>query len=123
MSFLVPIPTNSNVSFRFEHQNRPKPEIAAKLTGSDQCEALGIVAKGYAPALVLCRELLAAGINPNSALVVYRNGILAFRIRSIGEGDRLTVKTAGNGTPIFALDDAREGAAGPPMRKNRRLSA
>jgi hypothetical protein len=36
----------------------------------------------------------------------------------MGEGARLTVKTAGNGCPIFALDTAWEGAAAPPKRQS-----
>jgi hypothetical protein len=39
-------------------------------------------------------------------------------VRSIGEGARLSVKTADNGCPIFALDAAWEGAAAPPEREN-----
>jgi hypothetical protein len=92
--------------------------IPAQLIGSHQCEALGVVANGYAPALVLCRELLAAGANPDAALAVYRNGVVSLRIRSLRKGARLTVEDNENGTPKFRLArPARRGAA-PTARKN-----
>ena len=50
-------------------------------------------------------QLLATGVDPDTPLRVYRRGVLALKVRSIREGARLTVKTAGNGTPIFTLDD------------------
>jgi hypothetical protein len=88
------------------------PFITAQLTGSHHCEALGIVAKGRAPALALCRQLLVAGIDPDTALVVVRNGILSLRIRSIREGARLTVEDGETGIPKFRLvRPARRGAA------------
>jgi hypothetical protein len=88
------------------------PIITAQLTGSHHCEALGIVAKGRAPALALCRQLLVAGIDPDTALVVVRNGILSLRIRSIREGARLTVEDGETGIPKFRLvRPARRGAA------------
>ena len=38
--------------------------IRATLIGSNRCEAEGLSARGYAPVLDLCRELVAAGYNP-----------------------------------------------------------
>jgi hypothetical protein len=69
--------------------SKPAP-ISATLTGAHRCEAFGIIASGYSPVLVLCRQLLAAGISPDRALDVYRAGLLALRIRGIGEAARLT---------------------------------
>lgn len=92
-----------------------KPNIRAMLVGDSRCEALGIVGAGATPVLNLCRQLLAQGVDPDTAVEVYRKGILALRLRSIAEAARLIVKTAGNGTPIFALDASQEGAAALPV--------
>lgn len=89
--------------------------LRADLVGFDTCSALGITVKAHAPVLELCRRLVKAGIDPSTPLEAWRDDILALRVRSIGEGARLTVKTAGNGTPIFTLDDGCKGAAAPPV--------
>jgi hypothetical protein len=77
-----------------------KRPIKAELRGSRQCEAQGIVAAGQAPALVLCRELLAAWGDPGSSLAVYRNGIVSLRIRSIRDGAGLTVEDGETGIQV-----------------------
>ena len=97
----------------------PKRErVIAELVGDDSCRCREIDAAvtANAPVLAMCRQLLATGIDPDTALCVYRRGVLALKVRSIREGARLTVKTAGNGTPIFTLDDGCKGAAAPPVR-------
>jgi hypothetical protein len=66
--------------------------IHATLIGSNCCEALGITARGYAPVLDLCRALVAAGHDPRRPLHAYRGDVLALKVRSIGEGARLTVR-------------------------------
>lgn len=66
--------------------------IRATLIGSNRCEALGITARGYAPALDLCRALVNAGHDPRRPLHAYRGETLAIQICSIGEGARLTVR-------------------------------
>jgi hypothetical protein len=76
--------------------------VHAEFSGSDTCTAAGITVTANAPALALCRQLLAAGLDPDRALEVFRNGTLALRIRSIGEGARLTVKEPDRGRPHFA---------------------
>ena len=43
----------------------------------------------------MCRELLAAGLPPDAALIVWRRGTLALRIRSIGEAAALEVSAKG----------------------------
>ena len=84
-------------------KRKQSPSIAAHLAGSRQCEALGITSTGRTPVLALCRQLLEAGVDPDSALVVYRNGVLSLRIRSIREGAGLTVEDSASGTPKFRV--------------------
>jgi hypothetical protein len=101
---------------------QPKQEhVIAELVGDDscRCQELGAAVTANAPVLAMCRQLLATGIDPDTALGVYRRGVLALKVRSIREGARLTVKTAGNGTPIFTLVDGCKGAAAPPVRSKR----
>ena len=86
--------------------------IRAALFGSDQCRAEGCTVRAVSPILETCRRLTQAGYDPDRPLHCYRGDILALRVRSIGEGAALTVKTAGNGSPIFA---ALKGAAGSPI--------
>ena len=76
--------------------------IVAHLDESSRtCTGAGVTARGAAPSLVLCRDLLAAGLNPDAALEAYRNGILAFRVRSLRDGARLTVEDDHLGRPKF----------------------
>jgi hypothetical protein len=66
--------------------------------------------------LALCRELVAAGFDPDQPLEIYRCATLALRVRSIGEAARLAVEDNKTGRPIFRrLRDrpARDGAAPP----------
>jgi hypothetical protein len=60
----------------------------------------------------MCKQLLAAGVDPATPLHAYRGDVLALRVLNIGEAARLCVKVAGNGTPIFA--PAEEGAGASP---------
>jgi hypothetical protein len=53
-------------------RNRP---LRAEL-GSNTCTAVDIQVRGTAPVLALCRQLLAAGLDPDQALAVYRSGTL-----------------------------------------------
>jgi hypothetical protein len=92
------------------------PAISAKLTGANRCEALGIIGVGYSPVLVLCRQMLAAGISPDEALDVYRAGMLALRIRAIGEAARLSVEDHKNGVPKFRLARPQRDGAAPLVR-------
>jgi hypothetical protein len=58
--------------------------------------------------LTLCRQLLAAGLDPDQALEVYRGTTLALRVRSIGEGAKLTVReSTKDGRPRFARPTGR----------------
>jgi hypothetical protein len=90
--------------------------IHAEITGSDTCSAGGIKATGHAPVLGLCRQLLAAGLDPDRAIEVYRAGILALTVRSIAQGARLTVEDDSRGTPRFR---PWRGGAASPVRQNR----
>ena len=120
MSFLTPLSVGSNASLRSRTCHKHPGPITAQLTGSHRCECVlyGLSASGHAPTLVLCRELLNAGANPDSSLVVYREGVLALRIRSIREGAKLTVEDAESGTPRFRLARPPRRGAASPMRKN-----
>jgi hypothetical protein len=101
--------------------------IAAELIGSHCCEPLGFVGKGNSPVLSLCRSLLAAGLNPDQALDVYRAGTLALRVKSLRAGARLRVKEPEHGRVHFCewmpFPSSQVPSSSPvalPMRKNGR---
>ena len=71
--------------------------IRAVIIGADQCETLSHKVRASAPVLALCRELIEAGHDPACQLHVYRNGVLALRVRSIGEAARLSIRGDGVG--------------------------
>jgi hypothetical protein len=73
-----------------QHQFTQAP-IRAELVGSNSCEADGLIGRGYAPALDLCRQLVAAGYDPARPLEAYRGDMLCLRVRSIGEGANLEI--------------------------------
>ena len=81
-------------------------QVRAELIGSDHCCALGIVATGNTPLLLLARRLIQAGFDPTTPLEVYRRQILALRIRSIGEAASLEIKGDGTGFRRFRAPDA-----------------
>jgi hypothetical protein len=88
------------------------------LLGSRRCEALGIAVSGHAPVLKLCGELIAAGIDQDRAIHVYREGgVLALKVRSIGEAAGLVVEDDKNGRPRFRLERPPRGGGASPMRK------
>jgi hypothetical protein len=90
--------------------------IRARLAESSTCSAAGKTAIGPAPVLTLCRQLVAAGLDPNHALEVYRGPTLALFVRNIGEAARLTVReSTRDGRPRFARLSS-DGSA--PMRKS-----
>jgi hypothetical protein len=51
-----------------KHPQSSSTAVRAELTGSDACTSAGITARGNAPALLLCRQLLAQGLDPDRAL-------------------------------------------------------
>lgn len=83
-------------TYRHSSQLETKP-IIGHLFDDDKCEAAGIAVQGNAPTLILCRALLKAGLDPDSALEVYRGTTLALRVRSIGEAALLEVNAKGTG--------------------------
>jgi hypothetical protein len=91
--------------------------ICATLIGSNRCEAEGLSARGYAPVLELCRKLVAAGFNTACPLEAWRGETLCLRVRSIGEGSRLTVADDRHGTPrLRRRQDRPPGyVTGPPV--------
>jgi hypothetical protein len=92
--------------------------VEAELVGSRLCIAGSVRATGNAPALALCRQLLAQGIDPDSALHVYRAGVLALRVRSIREGASLTVEDDEYGTPRLRKIREQSRGAAPPIRNS-----
>jgi hypothetical protein len=99
--------------------------IRAEYLGATTCTAAGITARASAPVLALCRELLAAGLDPDQAMEVFRGATLALRMRSIGEAAELAVKDDNRGTPRFVRhrpgpDERAKIACGkaPLMRQN-----
>ena len=91
--------------------------LRAELTGSDTCTAAGLTVHARAPVLTMCREMLAAGLDPDRALDVYRNDVLALRIRAIGEAAKLTVEECRDGVPRFRPYRPYPSAGSPPMRQ------
>jgi hypothetical protein len=71
--------------------------IRAVVIAADQCETVGHKVRASAPVLALCRELVKTGNDPACQLHVYRNGVLALRIRSIGKAARLSIRGDGVG--------------------------
>jgi hypothetical protein len=80
----------------------PTP-IRAELSGDRRCSAAGITATGNAPVLTLCRRLIEAGLDPALPLEAYRGATLSLRVRSIGQGAKLTVYEGTRGRPRFKL--------------------
>jgi hypothetical protein len=66
--------------------------IRAEIVGQAQATACGVTVTGRnAPVLALCRALIEAGHDPATPLEAYRGSTLCLRVRSIGEGAKLTV--------------------------------
>ena len=65
--------------------------VRAELSGSETARAEGVTAQGPAPALKLCRLLIAADFDPDRPLHAFRGEMLCLVVRTIGEGSRLTV--------------------------------
>jgi hypothetical protein len=83
--------------------------IRAEISGGDTAVALGIRARAYAPILALCRKLVEAGHDPRRRLHACRGGVLALRVRSIGEAADLEINGHGTG-----FKQARDGGTAPP---------
>jgi hypothetical protein len=71
--------------------------IRAKLFERERAAAVGIEVRSAAPALDLCRALIAAGHDPATPMEVYRGPTLALRVGSIGGGARIKINGTGTG--------------------------
>jgi hypothetical protein len=100
------------------------PTIRAEFVGSKTCTAAGHCGQGNTPVLALCRTLIAAGMDADAALEVFRRGTLALRVRSVGEAAQLTVRDNRFGEPQFRRGEtASLGDAGAsPIRQKPRHS-
>jgi hypothetical protein len=76
-------------------------DIRAELVGIDTCIAAGQVARGAAPVLAMCRQLIEAGHDPELSLRAYRGDVLCITVRTIGEGAALTVAEGSRDMPRF----------------------
>jgi hypothetical protein len=65
--------------------------IRAVLAGNDKCTAEGITVRAAAPALAICRRLIAAGFDSSRSLHAYRGDTLCLVVRSIGKGAELVI--------------------------------
>lgn len=81
--------------------------IEAKLIGSNECRARGITTRGQAPVLAMCRALLGVRFDASRPLHVYRGKTLALKVRSIGEGAKLTVSDAHGRVTIRRMSQDR----------------
>jgi hypothetical protein len=92
--------------------------IRATMIDADRCEAEGHSVKAAAPVLALCRKLIEAGYDPATPLHAYRGDVLALRVRSIGEGAKLTVTDSRCGTPVLRpWRDQQAGSANPTAHR------
>lgn len=109
---------NCKILLRPESRTAPAEHpapIRAELNGSTECdcEFYGVSASGHAPALALCRELLAVGVDPDTALLVYRSGTLSLRVRSMRSGQDLDMYIFGREeAPIRAEVKGRKNGGG-----------
>lgn len=92
---------------------RSNSHVEAELIGSNTCVAGNVKATANAPALALCRQLLAQGLDPDAALHVYRAGQLALKVASIRRGAGLTIEDDEYGTPRLRKirEESRGGAS------------
>src|SRR6516162_10609725 len=93
--------------------------IRAEIVGQTQATACGVTVTGRnAPVLALCRALVEAGHDPATPLEAWRGSTLCLRVRSIGEGARLTVEDDRRGRPrLRRWRNRGQGyGAAPPVR-------
>jgi hypothetical protein len=85
----------------------------------DNCCRIGeVVSTGRTPVLTALRELLSQGVNPDAAAEIYRNGVLALRVRSIRAGAALTVSEEADRPPRFKRWKPLDlGDGSPPARQ------
>src|SRR5438067_5597720 len=103
---------------RKEH---PHASLRAELIGPNRATAHGVEAHSPSPVLASCRALVEAGHDPATPLHAYRGHTLALKVRSIGEGAKLTVEDNDIGKPVFRRwrNRAESGGAAPPVTEIR----
>jgi hypothetical protein len=69
----------------------------------------------------LCRALVTAGHDPNRPLHAYRGDVLCLRVRSIGEGARLTIEDDRHGRPRLRRWRNRPKGCGAAAHGKRRV--
>ena len=69
--------------------------IIGQLSGDDTCMAAGLSVVGITTVLDLCRMLVQRGDDHKMPMEVFRHGVLALRIRSIGEAAKLEINGKG----------------------------
>jgi hypothetical protein len=93
--------------------------VRAEIVGENRASALGVTAHSTSPVLLLCRKLIAAGVDPGTLLEAYRRrgdtDILCLKVRTIGEGAAVQVNTSGTG---FAPYRIHAPSAALPMRSD-----
>jgi hypothetical protein len=96
--------------------------LHAELVGSNRCAIVGFTATSTTPTLALCRTLIAAGFDPTTPMECYRDGVLALRIRAIGEAAALEPSGEGTGFRRRRQPDAAPliapNSAGGPKQPN-----
>src|SRR5215510_7996694 len=86
------------------HMKRIRAEIIGETFARARVDGAEIAVGGHAPVLRLCRELVDRGIDPGTPLEAYRCHTLCLAVTSIGKAACLTVKSAGNGALILAVE-------------------
>jgi hypothetical protein len=94
----------------YTKQNTASNSVIAHLIGSSTCTGSGITANSPTPVLALCRQLIAAGLDPDQAMDVYRGATLALRVRSLRQAARLEINGHGTGFVVRAI-----GGPAPPI--------
>ena len=98
--------------------------VRATLLGDNNCEAEGRAVRAHSPVLGMCRLLVNLGYDPDRPLEAYRGPELALRIRSIGQGAKLTVRENSKSGPYvvawvpFDPDGPLSHNAPPPVARN-----
>jgi hypothetical protein len=93
-------------------------EITAQLSGDDTCTAEGYTERGHAPILMMCRRLIASGVDPDRSLIAYRNTTACIIVNGIGKAARLEINTKGT-----AFCRHRAVRTAPPARQKQRRAS
>jgi hypothetical protein len=95
-----------------------QPPLIGELSDDNCCRIGEVVSAGRTPVLTALRNLLSQGVNPDAAVEIHRNGVLALRIRSIRAGAALTVSQETDRPPRFKRWKPLDlGDGSPPARQ------